>query len=242
MADTTIRLWHVGSYRYGWEDAGSTKERFGDYLFHLPDAAPGEPLPAQMSLAPPPTAGYTEDWFSSHVPLWERILAPLMGKPVQALEIGVFEGRSSVWLLDRILTHPAATLTWIDTFAGGSDHAAMDLSGLETRFRANVARFGTKVSGRVERSQDALRRMSGERFDLVYVDGSHEAADVLADAVLAWLLLKVGGFLGFDDYGWRGFPHMERCPALAIDAFLAAMRGRFDEIHRGYQLWIRKRG
>jgi len=36
MADTRIRLWHVGTYRYGWEDAGSTKERYGDYTFHLP--------------------------------------------------------------------------------------------------------------------------------------------------------------------------------------------------------------
>ena len=37
MADTRIRLWHVGTYRYGWEDAGSNKERYADYLFHLPE-------------------------------------------------------------------------------------------------------------------------------------------------------------------------------------------------------------
>jgi hypothetical protein len=36
VADTTIRLWHVGSYRYGWEDAGTPKERYPDYTFHLP--------------------------------------------------------------------------------------------------------------------------------------------------------------------------------------------------------------
>ena len=35
IIDTTIRLWHVGSYRFSWEDAGSDKQRFGDYLFHL---------------------------------------------------------------------------------------------------------------------------------------------------------------------------------------------------------------
>lgn len=35
MADTRVRLWHVGNYRFGWEDAGSDKERFGDYTFHL---------------------------------------------------------------------------------------------------------------------------------------------------------------------------------------------------------------
>jgi hypothetical protein len=41
MADTTVRLWHVGSYRYGWEDAGREVERFADYTFHLSASAPG---------------------------------------------------------------------------------------------------------------------------------------------------------------------------------------------------------
>ncbi len=35
MADTTIRLWHIGPYPYGWEDAGRDIERFGDYTFHV---------------------------------------------------------------------------------------------------------------------------------------------------------------------------------------------------------------
>jgi hypothetical protein len=35
MADTSIRLWHVGSYRYGWEDAGRDIERFSDYTFNI---------------------------------------------------------------------------------------------------------------------------------------------------------------------------------------------------------------
>ena len=63
---------------------------------------------------------------------------------------------------------------------------------------------------------------------------------MLADAVLAWPLLKPGGLLGFDDYGWRGFPEAERCPALGIDGFLTAMRGRYDELHRGHQVWVRR--
>lgn len=37
MADTTVRLWHVGPYRYGWEDAGRDVERFGNYTFHVTD-------------------------------------------------------------------------------------------------------------------------------------------------------------------------------------------------------------
>jgi hypothetical protein len=35
VADTTIRLWHVGSYRFSWEDAGNDVQRFSDYTFHL---------------------------------------------------------------------------------------------------------------------------------------------------------------------------------------------------------------
>ena len=30
-ADTTIRLWHVGSYRYGWEDAARTNKRYDSF-------------------------------------------------------------------------------------------------------------------------------------------------------------------------------------------------------------------
>lgn len=33
MADTRVRLWHVGSYYFGWEDAGSAKERYRGYTF-----------------------------------------------------------------------------------------------------------------------------------------------------------------------------------------------------------------
>lgn len=40
MADTSIRLWHVGTYRYGWEDAGRDVQRFQHYTFNITDAAP----------------------------------------------------------------------------------------------------------------------------------------------------------------------------------------------------------
>jgi len=35
MADAGIRLWRVGSYGYGWEEAGSDSERFDTYYFHI---------------------------------------------------------------------------------------------------------------------------------------------------------------------------------------------------------------
>ncbi len=40
LADTTIRLQHIGSYRYGWEDAGSELARYGTYVFQPRPYAP----------------------------------------------------------------------------------------------------------------------------------------------------------------------------------------------------------
>lgn len=37
MADTSIRLWHIGSYAYGWEDAGQDRPRHDSFLFLLGD-------------------------------------------------------------------------------------------------------------------------------------------------------------------------------------------------------------
>ncbi|MDY3554651.1 hypothetical protein R5W24_003777 [Gemmata sp. JC717] len=53
IADTRIRLWHVGPYRYSWEDAGSDKQRFGTYTFYLNEAAkPADPKPAPQPQPP----------------------------------------------------------------------------------------------------------------------------------------------------------------------------------------------
>jgi hypothetical protein len=42
MADTSIRLWHVGSYGYSWEDAGSDKERYTNYEYRLAGTSKSE--------------------------------------------------------------------------------------------------------------------------------------------------------------------------------------------------------
>jgi hypothetical protein len=60
-------------------------------------------------------------------------------------------------------------------------------------------------------------------FDFSYVDGSHQAPDVICDAILAFKLLRVGGVMAFDDYLWAenlptGIDPI-RCPKPAIDAF-----------------------
>ena len=42
MADTTIRLWHVGHYAYGWEDSGQDRERNGTFTLNFPERVDGD--------------------------------------------------------------------------------------------------------------------------------------------------------------------------------------------------------
>jgi GT2 family glycosyltransferase len=37
MADTSIRLWHLGSRAFSWEEAGCPTRRYSTYHFRLSD-------------------------------------------------------------------------------------------------------------------------------------------------------------------------------------------------------------
>ena len=194
------------------------------------------PAPHQDVQPPSSSTRYdlTFDWFRSAVPVWSEVLAPFRGKPdLHYLEIGVFEGRSVLWMLDNILTHPSARLTAIDLFP----------DDLEQRFRANLDRSGQAGKATVMKglSQRILRGLNPESFDIIYIDGGHTADNVLADLVLSWDLLKPGGIVILDDYGWKNkeFPDELR-PQVAVDAFITANRNYLVVVHRGYQAILKK--
>ena len=178
---------------------------------------------------------FSSDWFTPNVPEWSAALAHLKGKPdVSYLEVGLYEGRSAIWMLENVLTHPTARLTGIDVFP----------DNLEERWLANLEQSGaagktTTIKGF---SQAELRKLPLDSFDAIYIDGSHTADDVLADAVLSWDLLKSGGILIFDDYEWREGTHLpeELRPHAAIDAFITAYRNEIEVVHRCYQVILKK--
>ena len=46
---------------------------------------------------------FTQNWTKNHVKKWSEVLAELKGKSdIKAIEIGSFEGRSSIWFIDNI--------------------------------------------------------------------------------------------------------------------------------------------
>lgn len=181
---------------------------------------------------------FSNDWFDRTAKKnWHHLFAK--HKPKKYLEIGSFEGRSLCELIERNDWTTHLDCTAIDTFEGGREHGDMDLAGLEKKFDANVsvalnrARNTCSVRKIVAKSEIALPRLinlgESNSFDFIYVDGSHEAPDVLFDAVNSMKLLKVGGILGFDDYTWNHTTRdITNTPKLAIDAFLQNFAGRYQ--------------
>jgi hypothetical protein len=190
---------------------------------------------------------FTKDWFSENIPQWQEILNRLAGMPrLRFLEIGVLEGRATLWLLTNILTHSTSRIICIDTFEGsiehqaGMSHAMNQLDSLYDRFLENISPFASKVQVRKGLSQELLRKHRLDSFDFVYVDGSHRSADVLEDAVLSFRLLKSGGIMIFDDYEWKTYEGTLDNPRAGIDAFLGIFEGQYSVISKGYQVAISK--
>ncbi|MBD1862931.1 MULTISPECIES: class I SAM-dependent methyltransferase [Trichocoleus] len=189
---------------------------------------------------------FTSDWFSFNIPTWQVYLQQFVGQPnLTVLEIGSWEGRSTCWLLEDVLTHPSSTITCVDTFEGSFEHQSYDpdyIKSLEDRFDFNIQQSGAseRVKKIVGSSHRVLKSLPPNTYDFIYIDGSHLACDVLIDAVLSWPLVKVQGLLVFDDYDFR-FPNQpNQNTQIGIDAFVSSFSPKIEIIHKGHQLILRK--
>lgn len=197
---------------------------------------------------------FTQDWFSMNAPVWRQLFEK--NKPSRILEIGSFEGRSAVFTIEQCAAHRPIQLACVDPWIGSADIEPSLMRGVEERFDRNLARAMARAPHKVDLlkikqpSKQALVGMlatSGEgAFDFVYVDGSHTAPDVLADAVLAFELVRVGGVIAFDDYLWAAEPNgaqdsLNMCKP-AIDAFVNLYQRRLHIVRYApiHQLYVIK--
>ena len=199
------------------------------------------------------TPSFTQDWFSRSIPSWTLILNKLSERTthLRILEVGVFEGRSTCWLLQNHCKTPESSIVAIDSFQGGIEHQGMELGTLRKRFEANIATVESPAQVEIREgfSLPELAKLIAEgyqRFDFISIDASHQAPDVLGDAVLGFELLKPGGVMAFDDYIWSpmrpGTENPLLLPKAAIDAFTTLFSQKIRIIPNLplYQLYIQK--
>src|SRR6476660_6590991 len=184
---------------------------------------------------------FTKNTFTDRIPSWTKLLNEFKGKPgINYLEIGTFEGRSALWVLENILTHPTSTLTIIDLFAENNYKtftSNVNLSGEANKFKV--------LTGS---STDKIREIPFNSIDLAYIDGSGRGIIMFSDLVGTWNVAKVGGLIICSRYSLT--PHLRRVlnlqaddpgPHEAIDTFLKMYKTYISVVtFQGNYVMVRK--
>lgn len=186
---------------------------------------------------------FTTDWTTNNTPIWYKHLLRFIGKPDSiGLEIGTWEGRSTEWFLANVVTGEGSRLITVD-----HNHS---------RFEENAKILHSRHKDRlIVETMDAKHFLIAQAdgkpvFDWIYLDGPKDAADVLAQTVLCWEVLKPNGVLIFDDYQWPGTHnggfdnpprHYSNPPRFGIDAFLTLNYLNHELLHSGWQKIVRKK-
>ncbi|KAI4525278.1 glycosyltransferase family 8 protein [Schizophyllum commune Loenen D] len=191
----------------------------------------------------------TQDWFSGNVERWRGLFPLVTASAPRVLEIGTWEGRSSVFLLEE-LCKDAGELVTIDhydllqTEAGRARRARVEhnlrLAGGRSRI---IEAFSVPGLMTVLRDEtEAVAAAAG--FDWLYVDGSHRADDTFLDGELVWRLARKAAIIIFDDYRWPAeSPGSMLHPRRGIDAFLELHAGEFERLsgESDYQMVVQKK-
>jgi len=149
-----------------------------------------------------------QGWFNCPA-LYDTVIAN-MGLTGKVVEIGCWKGQSAAYMAESIqnsgknITHYCVD-TWEGTVT--EDHHQQDAIVKEGKlfdhFNENMQPFAGKYTPMQMTSLEAATKFEDSTFDFVYIDASHEYADVKAD-IQAWLpKVKKGGILAGDDYNSR---------------------------------------
>lgn len=209
----------------------------------------------QINTAPAYTFNPDEDGFSHNLMGLKPVLDAY--KPRRILEIGSHQGRSTCHFIETAMQqHSSMEMYCIDTWQSSAEHIGkQDLSDAESTFNQNMSLAAQrhqkaqifKIKGL---SHDMMINLlaQGKKgyFDLIYVDGSHEASDVLLDALLAHKLVRVGGVIAFNNYLWSPKPATEEdhysLVKPAVDHYVNTFQRKVHVLQKLplYQLYVHK--
>ncbi|KAI0092491.1 glycosyl transferase [Irpex rosettiformis] len=190
----------------------------------------------------------TQDWFSFNIEAWRKLFPHVSSLHPRALEIGSWEGRSAVFLLNE-LCGSSGSMTCIDHFdlfqtvAGRERHKKV-LHNLKLTGRTSRVMCSFSVPALMTLLEEEIAvRVTEPGYDWIYIDGSHRADDTFLDAELVWRLARQGAVVIFDDYNWDKEPEDSiHHPKRGIDAFMLLHQNEFDVLSSPtqYQKILRK--
>ena len=203
-----------------------------------------------MAEAPPLDQKYTvtHGWYKhltdgyeiikKHEPAKKLVFDPKSKRLI--VEIGMYEGASTVWWIDNFLTHENSRLIGIDPFTGSKEnienpeaHPTLDKIEKITKKNVSLSKHPEKVDIYKGCSWDLYSKLQPEfeeGIDILYIDGAHDSLSVCRDIALYYPHVKPGGALIFDDYGAESVKK-------AADSCLSLFGNIENAFYTGWQLW-----
>jgi predicted O-methyltransferase YrrM len=161
------------------------------------------------------------------------------------LEVGSFEGQSSVFFSDKLLDNEKSFLICVDPFfdSGTVDDITTLFvnKDVKNRFLSNISKSKNfnKITHHCNTSDDFFIT-NKITFNFIYIDGCHNPEYVKRDVNNAFKILEENGILWMDDYLYGNRKEHVGTPKDVIDQFLKENQGKYEIIYKGYQIAIRK--
>ena len=182
---------------------------------------------------------HTQNWFLVSE-IRQKLLKFINGSQTHhILEIGCFEGLSSVFFADNLLTQPESTLVCVDPFLkiANNDHSQFLQNNEEANFDYNITHCQNSQKITVHKiTSDEFFKSNTQMFDFIYIDGCHEPDFIMRDMENSFKILEPNGIMWMDDYCGGDGSIIKK----TMDEFLDKYRGQYIIIHRQYQLAITK--
>ena len=182
---------------------------------------------------------YSQSWFIN-----SEIHNNLFGfldksKQNKILEIGCFEGLSSVFVADHFLDNPKSSLTCVDPFLTivNNDHRQYLQNNEELNFDYNISNCKNLDKITIHKvTSDIFFENNNQTFNFIYIDGCHEPDFIKRDMENSFNILEKNGIMWMDDYGGGDGIQIKN----TMNTFLQKYNGQYELIHIGYQLAIKK--
>tara|TARA_Y200000002_G_scaffold336708_1_gene305029 strand:+ start:2591 stop:3358 length:768 start_codon:yes stop_codon:yes gene_type:complete len=177
-----------------------------------------------------------DDWFSHNIPIWEKYINNFL--EIDYLEIGCFEGRSTVYIGEIA---KVKSITTIDTFKGGDEHSNINFDLVYNNFKKNIEKLDKKNIDVIDDLSDNFFKTNTKSFNLIYVDGSHHYKDVKNDFLNSFNVLKKDGIIIFDDFLWEYYENSKNNPMCAIIEVYKILKDNFKILHVNNQVIFQKK-
>tara|TARA_B110000003_G_scaffold144517_1_gene145591 strand:- start:138 stop:860 length:723 start_codon:yes stop_codon:yes gene_type:complete len=180
----------------------------------------------------------TTDYFSLNAYYWDLIINKNF-KKFSYLEIGSWEGNSAMFVLKNFNTK---SVTCVDSWDLNDDtHKDKQLENFKN-FQSNLVEFKDRFLF-YKNTSDEFFLNNKEKYDVIYIDGWHEAPQVYEDINNSWNCLNENGIIICDDYFYGDIINNKdsNLPANSINKFILENKNKLKIINvNNTQIFFKK--